>query len=172
MATPEKKPRKIGRPKGSGVDFAKRKRQQAEIVEWISNGKTLRDYCREPGSPSWGTVYAWMVDDDAFAERFAHARELGEDAIAQECLTIADTPMIGIEEETSDTGKKIKKSDMLGHRKLRIETRMKLLAVWNPKKWGDKLGIGGADGLPPLKSMDDEALDAKIAALTKKHGTE
>ena len=113
-----------------------------------------------------------MVDDDAFAERFAHARELGEDAIAQECLTIADTPMIGIEEETSDTGKKIKKSDMLGHRKLRIETRMKLLAVWNPKKWGDKLGIGGADGLPPLKSMDDEALDAKIAALTKKHGTE
>jgi hypothetical protein len=27
--------------------------------------------------------------------------------------------------------------------KLRIETRLKLLAKWNPKKWGDKLELAG-----------------------------
>ena len=30
---------------------------------------------------------------------------------------------------------------MLGHRKLRIDTRLKLLAKWNPKKWGDRMAL-------------------------------
>ena len=28
---------------------------------------------------------------------------------------------------------------MLGHRKLQIETRLKLLAKWSPKKYGEKI---------------------------------
>jgi hypothetical protein len=34
-----------------------------------------------------------------------------------------------------------KTADMIEHRKLRIETRLKLLAKWNPKKWGDKTQV-------------------------------
>jgi len=30
---------------------------------------------------------------------------------------------------------------MIEHRKLRIDTRLKLLAKWNPKKYGDKQAI-------------------------------
>jgi hypothetical protein len=30
---------------------------------------------------------------------------------------------------------------MVEHRKLRIDTRLKLLAKWNPKKYGDKQAI-------------------------------
>jgi hypothetical protein len=33
--------------------------------------------------------------------------------------------------------------------KLRIETRLKLLAKWNPKKWGDRLQVAG-DAENPL----------------------
>jgi hypothetical protein len=43
------------------------------------------------------------------------------------------------------------REDMLGHRKLQIETRLKLLAKWSPKRYGDKLGIGGADGLAAIQ---------------------
>jgi hypothetical protein len=32
---------------------------------------------------------------------------------------------------------------MLGHRKLQIETRLKLLAKWDPKRYGDKLSLSG-----------------------------
>jgi len=31
----------------------------------------------------------------------------------------------------------VKKVEMLGHRKLQIETRLKLLAKWDPKRYGD-----------------------------------
>ena len=38
------------------------------------------------------------------------------------------------------------------HAKLRIDTRLKLLAKWNPRKWGDKLAVGGAEDLPAIRS--------------------
>ena len=42
----------------------------------------------------------------------------------------------------------VKKEDMLGHRKLQIETRLKLLAKWNPKKYGDKVTHSGDASAP------------------------
>ena len=121
----------------------------AEICERISNGEPLRAICRDEHMPSWTTVYLWIKDDDVFAKRIAHARDLGFDAIAEEALSIADTPVIGEETEESDTGTKVKKGDMLGHRKLQIETRLKLLAKWCPAKYGERQAIelSGTDGL-------------------------
>jgi hypothetical protein len=111
-----------------------------EIHAWIESGKTLRAYCRQDGKPSYGTVYDWLEVDAAQSSRFAHARNIGEDQIAQECLEIADTTQIGeIVTQKPDGSVEIKTIDMIEHRKLRIETRLKLLAKWNPKKWGDKL---------------------------------
>jgi len=121
------------------------------IVEWIAEGKTLREFCRQDGMPSHMSVYRWMEADKDFAFRFAHARVEGEELIGQECLAIADTPLEGVETKVDGNGTVIemKRSDMLGHRKLQIETRLKLLAKWNPKKWGDKVDLnhsGKVDG--------------------------
>ena len=108
-----------------------------ELVEWISQGKTLREYCRQPGKPAWRTVYAWMEKDVDFYARIAHARELGHDAIAEETLEIIDTfPM----EAVSDSGSRLD-SGHVAWLKNRVEQRMKLLAKWNPKKYGDKVGV-------------------------------
>ena len=122
------------------------------LVEWITNGNTIAAWCRENGV-GVSTVYDWTYKDDEFAGRIAHARELGEEVIAQQCLDIANAPVIGEETEEDETGKmKIKRGDMLGHRKLQIETRLKLLAKWNPKKWGEKqqLEHSGQIGLESL----------------------
>jgi len=53
---------------------------------------------------------------------------------------------------TTDDGEKktVREEDMLGHRKLQIETRLKLLAKWNPKKYGERLAVAG-DAENPLK---------------------
>ena len=117
-----------------------------EIHAWIESGKTLRAYCRQDGKPSYGTVYDWLEADakDAGIEssRFARARELGEEQIMQECLAIADKTQAGeIVTVKADGTKEVKTADMIEHRKLRIETRLKLLAKWNPKKYGDKLDL-------------------------------
>jgi transposase-like protein len=105
----------------------------------LSNGKPLRQICREVGI-DWTTIYEWRRVHKDFSERFAIAREIGEEAIAAECLEIADTPAIGIV-KTYRGGEvaEAREEDMLGHRRLQIDTRLKLLAKWNPSKWGDKV---------------------------------
>jgi hypothetical protein len=55
-----------------------------------------------------------------------------------EALEIADTPLIGEEITDSEDGRTIKRADMLGHRKLQVDTRLKLLAKWDWKRYGDK----------------------------------
>ena len=110
------------------------------IIDWIADGKTLRDFCRQPDMPSFCAVYDHEKLSESFKIRFAHAREIGEDVIGQECITIANTPQIGrIVTEKPDGSTEIKTEDMLGHRKLQIETRLKLLAKWNPRKWGERV---------------------------------
>jgi hypothetical protein len=112
-----------------------------EICERMSNGEPLREICRDDRMPAWRTVYAWQEAKPEFRARIAYAREMGEEAIAQDCMRIADTPLLGEEVEESANGMKIKRGDMLGHRKLQIETRLKLLAKWNPRKWGEKVDV-------------------------------
>ena len=109
-----------------------------QICERLAEGETLKSICRDEKMPGWTTVYDWMGRHKEFAESIARARELGFDAIAEEALQIANTPEMGQETE-DDGGKiKIKRADMLGHRKLQVWTRLQLLAKWSPGKYGDR----------------------------------
>jgi len=99
-----------------------------EIVERLSEGEPLRAICRSPGMPHWRTVYHWLDADPQAATAIARARDEGHDAIAIQALQIADD-----------------KSGDPQRDKLRIETRLKLLAKWNPKKYGDSTQIKHAD---------------------------
>jgi hypothetical protein len=119
----------------------------AEICEWIAQGKTLRDYCRQEGKPSYGTVYDWLEDNETFSSRFARARELGHDVIAEECLQIAED---GSNDWVETKFGPQLNSEHVQRSRLRVDTRLKLLAKWNPKKYGDKVEqfISGPDGAP------------------------
>ena len=109
-----------------------------EIIEWIAHGNTLRSYCRQKNKHNWRTIYNWLEKDDGdFIARFAHARDMGADAIAEECLEIIDAPppLCGSEGNTRLDPAAVQMQ------KNRVEARLKLLAKWNPKKYGDKLGV-------------------------------
>lgn len=123
------------------------------LLRWIEDGRPLQQFCRQEGNPSRSVLYRWLEQDEDFAALFARARDLGADAIAEEALKIADTPVMGETTTTSDKdGTTIRREDMVAHRKLQVWTRLQLLAKWNPKKYGDKLAIGGDGGAPiPLR---------------------
>ena len=107
---------------------------EERIIDALSNGIALRVVCREDGMPSWRAVYDWMNADEAFATRVAHARDLGFEALAEDILDIADnTRAIGDHVQLS---------------KMRIDTRLKLLACWSPKRYGTKqdVSIGNKEG--------------------------
>lgn len=130
---------------------------QDEICERISEGETLSEICRSEGMPKRRTVYDWLRQDDEFAKAMDIARDLGADAIADQALVIADTTEEGVQVEIGDDGgTKEKRGDMLGHRKLRVETRLKLLAKWHPKKYGDRMDLnhGGQSGNPVVVVRD------------------
>lgn len=133
-----------------------------EVHAWIESGKTLRAYCRQEGKPSYGTVYDWLEEDAAQNSHFSRARDIGEAQILQECLEIADTTQVGeIVTLKADGSQEIKCADMIEHRKLRIETRLKLLAKWNPKKYGDKLAHTGPEGEGPVQFVVKSILEEK-----------
>lgn len=160
----------------------------AAICERLAKGEPLAVICRDEGMPHPSTVRAWMAKDEDVSRAIACAREDGEDAIAAECLLIADTPVEGVVEkaervalplpEGSPDGAEpafelrvveVRKEDMLGHRKLQIETRMKLLAKWNPKKWGDRTTLAGDPEAPLLGHVPDDQLDRRIKELLAKN---
>ena len=134
--------RKPGRPKGT-VQF-RMEDYADEIIEWISAGKMLREYCRQPAKPSWDTVYNWAKANEEFNQRFARAREDGQDVMSEECAALADTPPEGPQD--------------VAWRKLQIETRLKLLAKWNPRKYGDRQQVdhGGGMQITLLTGVPDE----------------
>jgi hypothetical protein len=121
-----------------------------EICRRLSRGETLVSICAGEDMPATRTVSDWKKDHPSFAADFGRARDEGFDAIAEECLEIADTPREGVTVtekplvvEGVEIGvlREVKTDDMLGHRKLQIETRLKLLAKWDPRRYGDKLEL-------------------------------
>lgn len=128
------------------------------IIDQVSAGIPLAEVCRQEGMPGLRTVYDWLEADADLSARFARARKAGYDMIAAEALRIADTPAEGVVEKYENvqtvnpddpelppttefriTERRVE--DMLGHRKLQVETRLKLLAKWDSGRYGERLAV-------------------------------
>jgi hypothetical protein len=142
---------KTGRPSTYTTEIAD------EICSRLSQGEPLRAICRDEGMPAWRTVYGWMAASDDLSTRIAHAREIGEESLAQECLDIADNAANDWMEKHDKDGAAVGwqlNGDHVQRSKLRIETRLKLLAKWNPKKWGEKVDLNhGGQKENPLVAL-------------------
>ena len=160
--------KKMGRPPGDSP-YPNKEKIKEQIVGWLSEGKTLRDFCRQEEMPSFGAIYRWLQEDKDFEARFAHARVIGHDSIAEECASLADTEPLAVFDEA---GNKRYDPGSIAWRKMQIETRLKLLAKWNPKKYGDKTILAGDDEAPLVveASFDIFGELLKNLALTRAAG--
>lgn len=124
----------MGRPSDYTDEIAE------EICERISTGEPLAQICRDDHMPALRTVYDWRDARENFSANIARAREVGFDVIASDCLAIAD-------ETSNDTkigtnGDAQPNSEWITRSRLRVDTRLKLLAKWDPKRYGDKTLVG------------------------------
>ena len=146
---PEKK--KTGRPSKYTPEIAQK------MCEMLAEGVPLREICRQEGFPEWRTVYDWMYRDDALGEAgtglsaaIAHAREVGQDAIAEQIwMDMNKEP----ERILSEGGGRID-SGYVQWQKAKAEIGLKLLAKWNPKRYGDRVALAG-DADSPIKVEAD-----------------
>ena len=149
VANKQQKPK--GAPKKNGGPSTFKQEVFDEICSRISQGITLSEICREKGMPGRVTVYDWCDRSPQLSEQFARARRIGFDAIADETLKIANTPLLGVTTKTDADGVTITEEDMLGHRKLQVDARRWLLSKWDPKRYGDKQIHVGGDGESPIQ---------------------
>lgn len=98
------------------------------ICKRLATGEPMAVICRDLGIPV-KTVNDWRLADEAIRGQFEDARDLGFDAIAHGCIDIVDNTA---EDPAS--------------RRVRVDTRMKLLAKWDPRRYGDKVQHADADG--------------------------
>jgi len=106
------------------------------ICARLSDGEPMAQICRSDAMPSYSAVWDWMQQYDNVKEAIARARDLGEDVIAAGLRDVARGGVGSSGDVQRD--------------KLIVDTDLKLLAKWNPKKWGDKVQneVSGAGGGP------------------------
>lgn len=100
----------------------------AQLVE----GKSLVEICRQEGFPARRTVYEWQEKDEAFRSRIVRAREIGQDALIDQCREIADSAT----------------PEDVNVAKLRIWHRQWEASKRAPKQFGDKTAITDGNGGP------------------------
>jgi hypothetical protein len=110
------------------------------ICEHLAMGESMRTVCKEPDMPAMASVFKWLREHKEFSEQYAKAKEESADAMAEDLLYIADTPVMGeIKTIKPDGTVEIKQDEMLGHRRLQVDARKWLMAKMKPKKYGDKI---------------------------------
>lgn len=108
----------------------------AEIGRRLGQGEPLTSICADIGVCD-DTVRNWMEKDEEVSRAIARAREEGEQSIAFRARMTARGKG---PEQGGDSAGDVQRD------KLVIETDLKLLAKFNPKRWGDKLQHADADG--------------------------
>lgn len=102
------------------------------IVERLSGGEPMAQICRDDGMPAYRTVKDWIDGKPEVSAAIARARDEGFDAIAARLRETAR----GQGDSTADVQRD----------KLIIDTDLKLLAKWDPKRYGDKVQHADSDG--------------------------
>jgi hypothetical protein len=139
-----------------------------ELCERLIEGQSLRSICQDDNMPSIRAVMKWLSDGKhpEFVQQYARAKEAQAETLAEEILTIADTPQIGVTIKTKPDGEtETTEGDMIQHRRLQVDARKWLASKMAPKKYGDRLELAGEVG---VNSLTDEQVDAKLTALLAK----
>jgi hypothetical protein len=141
---------------------------EAEILARMSTGEPLAVICRSapdrfPHPTTWND---WCAADPELKIRHGRARDAGYDSIAQDCMSIADSNIDDV--YCAADGEERTNSDVIQRAKLRVETRLKLLAKWDPRRYGDKIAVDQQiSGSMDLKIIIGESV--KPAAESETH---
>lgn len=163
--------------------FYTREEQIEHILAEVAAGRALTSVLDEDeGMPPRRTFWNWHMKDEDLQHNLARARENGVEVHLEEAVQIANTPMMGsvvtIKPRFNDKGEpvgdvqEVKQEDMLGHRKLMIETRIKRAQMIAPRKYGPKLDLTTKGDKIEVDAGDAAARAAAILASARQRKDE
>jgi hypothetical protein len=106
----------------------------AEVLRRLAQGEPLAHICRDEHMPHPSTWRDWCRADETLDIAHGRARDAGHDAIAADTLDIIDglKPTPGISPDPARD-------------KARADVRLRLLAKWDPRRYGDGIQLRHAD---------------------------
>lgn len=123
------------------------------FTQIATTSKSLRTICKDPDMPCVATILNWLAEGDkedgkpefkAFLAQYARAREQQADFLAEEILEIADDGSNDLMTVTrGDTTYEQENKEVTNRSKLRVEARKWIASKLKPKKYGDRLDLGG-----------------------------
>lgn len=131
------------------------------ICERIADGVSLREICRTENMPSKAAVFRWLAAHAEFRDQYARAREAQADALADELLDIADDGDNDWMERRGEDGQSLgwrENGEAIQRSRLRVDTRKWIASKLKPKKYGDKLAVGGDEEGSPVKVVAEVLL--------------
>jgi hypothetical protein len=134
------------------------KRERASVIEAVlsamRSGASMNMACKL-AQVSRSAFFEWIDEDPILADNYASARAHLLDIQAEQLEEISDQAVAA---ETA--------IEVAGLR-LKSDNRKWLLSKLAPRKYGEKIAIGGADDLPAIKSQTELSDDALLAIATK-----
>ncbi len=129
------------------------------ICDRIANGESLRTICTDENMPSQSAVFKWLASDKekggALVEQYARAREAQADALFDEILDIADDGRNDwVEKNDPDNPGYRENGEALRRSVLRVDARKWMAGKLRPKVYGEKIAVGGAEDMPPVRTED------------------
>lgn len=124
----------------------------ARICARIADGESLRSICRDEDMPSTVSVFLWLQKHPEFTNQYVRAREAQADALADDILEISDDARNDwMERHGEDAAGWAVNGEHIQRSRLRVDARKWIASKLKPKKYGDKVALGGADDLPPVQ---------------------
>ena len=143
-----------------------------EICARIAGGETLKQVCRDEHIPADSTVRTWVLDDrEGFSARYARARDLHLEGMADDITEIAEDGSNDWMERETKSGRIIRtvNEEAVARSRLRIDSRKWLLSKLKPERYGDSLKLTGQ---LDLNHKTDDQLNARLAQLLGKTGSD
>ena len=113
-----------------------------KICNLLTEGKSLKSICDMKDMPDRTSVYSWLLQYPEFFNSYARARDIQADVLADTLIQEAnDVESVIVGNDKSDNAR-------VQAVRVKIDTLKWIASKLKPKKYGDKLELGGDQDNP------------------------
>lgn len=143
-----------------------------KLCSQLSEGRSLRSVCEADDMPSKVTVFSWLRTNKEFLNQYERSKAEAADSLADEILDIADhsvndymAQLIKDGDEDAIASAKLHPENIQRSR-LRVDARKWIASKLKPKKYGDKVSVGGDPDNPIPVSLPIEFVKPSVSDKT------
>lgn len=103
----------------------------------------LETICRTEGMPSYRTIYRWLEEHEDFRQKYARAKEMQGQLLAEQIIPIADDSSDDLVTRYRQDGTEYESvdHDNINRSRLRVDARKWLAGKLAPKIYGDQIKV-------------------------------